>query len=146
VIFHFFFIIIGAVWTPTPPRSRWNAPKGPLDADAQAEADGGNDEAPLDEESDDGSVAGSSPGGSSPHSSHCHEWPACHCQWQCHSGQPASGSATASGSGSVPNSVLKPSFNMLKPGFNIPQVKGNGGVCLSCPLRYRGNIECEGVL
>ena len=50
--------------------------------------------------------------------------------------------------GSVPNSVfkLKPSFNMLKPGFNIPQVKGNGGVCLSCPLRYRGNIECEGVL
>ena len=47
-----------------------NAPKEPLDADAQAEADGGDDEAPLDVESDDGSVAGSSPGGSSPHSSH----------------------------------------------------------------------------
>ena len=51
-----------------------NAPKEPLDADAQAEADGGTsdggeDEAPPDEESDDGSVAGSSPGGSSPHSS-----------------------------------------------------------------------------
>ncbi len=46
-----------------------NAPKEPLDADAQAEADGGDDEAPLDVESDDGSVAGSSPGGSSPHSS-----------------------------------------------------------------------------
>ena len=38
-------------------------------ADAQAEADGGDDEAPPDVESDDGSVAGSSPGGSSPHSS-----------------------------------------------------------------------------
>ena len=46
-----------------------NAPKEPLDADAQAEADGGDDEAPPDVESDDGSVAGSSPGGSSPHSS-----------------------------------------------------------------------------
>ena len=46
-----------------------NAPKEPLDADAQAEADGGDDEAPQDVESDDGSVAGSSPGGSSPHSS-----------------------------------------------------------------------------
>ena len=51
-----------------------NAPKVPLDrprldADAQAEADGGDDEAPQDVESDDGSVAGSSPGGSSPHSS-----------------------------------------------------------------------------
>jgi hypothetical protein len=47
-----------------------NAPKEPLDADAQAEADGGEDEAPPDEESDDGrAVAGSSPGGSSPHSS-----------------------------------------------------------------------------
>ena len=46
-----------------------HAPKEPLDADAQAEADGGEDEAPPDEESDDGSVAGSSPGGSSPHSS-----------------------------------------------------------------------------
>ena len=34
-----------------------------------AEADGGDDEAPPDVESDDGSVAGSSPGGSSPHSS-----------------------------------------------------------------------------
>ena len=45
------------------------APKEPLDADAQAEADGGDDEAPQDVESDDGSVAGSSPGGSSPHSS-----------------------------------------------------------------------------
>ena len=44
-------------------------PKEPLDADAQAEADGGDDEAPPDVESDDGSVAGSSPGGSSPHSS-----------------------------------------------------------------------------
>ena len=43
--------------------------KSPLDADAQAEADGGDDEAPQDVESDDGSVAGSSPGGSSPHSS-----------------------------------------------------------------------------
>jgi hypothetical protein len=45
--------------------------KSPLDADAQAEADGGDDEAqaPPDVESDDGSVAGSSPGGSSPHSS-----------------------------------------------------------------------------
>ena len=42
-----------------------NAPKEPLDADAQAEADGGDDEAPQDVESDDGSVAGSSPGGSS---------------------------------------------------------------------------------
>jgi len=31
-------------------------------------ADGGDDEAPLDAESDDGSVAGSSPGGYSPHS------------------------------------------------------------------------------
>jgi hypothetical protein len=46
-----------------------NAPKEPLDADAQAEADGGDDEAPPDADSDDGSVAGSSPGGSSPHSS-----------------------------------------------------------------------------
>ena len=46
-----------------------DAPKVPLDADAQAEADGGDDEAPQDVESDDGSVAGSSPGGSSPHSS-----------------------------------------------------------------------------
>ncbi len=46
-----------------------NAPKEPLDADAQAEADGGDDEAPLDVESDDGSIAGSSYGGSSPHSS-----------------------------------------------------------------------------
>ncbi len=50
-----------------------NAPKErlkePLDAVAQAEADGGDDEAPPDVESDDGSVAGSSPGGSSPHSS-----------------------------------------------------------------------------
>ncbi len=45
-----------------------NAPKEPLDADAQAEADGGDDEAPLDVESVDGSVAGSSPGESSPHS------------------------------------------------------------------------------
>ena len=35
-----------------------NAPKEPLDADAQAEADGGDDEAPPDVESDDGSVAG----------------------------------------------------------------------------------------
>ncbi len=44
------------------------APKEPLDADAQAEADGGDDEAPPDVESDDGSVAGSSPDsdGSSP--------------------------------------------------------------------------------
>jgi hypothetical protein len=42
-----------------------NAPKEPLDTDAQAEADGGHDEAPPDVESDDGSVAGSSPGGSS---------------------------------------------------------------------------------
>ena len=50
--------------TPTPPRSHWT-----LDADAQAEADGGDNEAPQDVESDDGSVAGSSPGGSSPHSS-----------------------------------------------------------------------------
>ena len=51
-----------------------NAPREPLDADAQAEgrgaeADGGDDEPPPDAESDDGSVAGSSPGGSSPHSS-----------------------------------------------------------------------------
>ncbi len=38
-----------------------NAPKEPLEADAQAEADGGDDEAPPDVESDDGSVAGSSP-------------------------------------------------------------------------------------
>jgi hypothetical protein len=45
-----------------------NAPKEPLDADAQAEADGGDDEAPQDVESDNGSFAGSSPGGSSPHS------------------------------------------------------------------------------
>ena len=49
----------------TGPRSRWML----MAADAQAEADGGDDEAPQDVESDDGSVAGSSPGGSSPHSS-----------------------------------------------------------------------------
>ena len=57
-----------------------NASKEPLDADAQAEADGGDAAtmrppgAPRTEpgrlvESDDGSVAGSSYGGSSPHSS-----------------------------------------------------------------------------
>ena len=40
----------------------------PLDADAQAEVDGGDGEgeAPLDEEGDDGSVAGSPTSGSSP--------------------------------------------------------------------------------
>ncbi len=46
----------------TGPKSRWML----MAADAQAEADGGDDEAPPDVESDDGSVAGSSPGGSSP--------------------------------------------------------------------------------
>jgi hypothetical protein len=45
---------------PNAPRSRWTLNH----ADAQAEADGGDDEAPPDVESDDGSVAGSSPGGS----------------------------------------------------------------------------------
>ncbi len=54
---------------PNAPRSRWTLNH----ADAQAEADGGDDEgsdeAPPDVESGDGSVAGSSPGGSSPHSS-----------------------------------------------------------------------------
>ena len=44
------------------PQVHPSAPKEPLDADAQAEADGGDDEAPQDVESDDGSVAGSSPG------------------------------------------------------------------------------------
>jgi hypothetical protein len=60
-----------------------NAPKEPLDADAamrtdhaQAEADGGDDEAPPDAESGDGSVAGSYPGGSSPHSSQARLRPA----------------------------------------------------------------------
>ena len=43
-----------------------NAPQEPLDADAQAEVDGGEGggEVPLDEEDDDGSVAGSLPSGS----------------------------------------------------------------------------------
>ena len=50
------------------PKPLRGAPKEPLDADAQAEADGGDDEAPLDEKSDDGSDAGFSPRGSSPHS------------------------------------------------------------------------------
>ena len=45
-----------------------NAPQEPLDADAQAEVDGGEGggEVPLDEEDDDGSVAGSLPSGSPP--------------------------------------------------------------------------------
>jgi hypothetical protein len=65
-----------------------NAPKEPLDADAQAEADGGDDEALPDVESDDGSVAGSSPGGFSPHSSQAsltgpQAGSAVH--WHCHS-------------------------------------------------------------
>ena len=48
-----------------------NAPQEPLDADAQAEVDGGEGggEVPLDEEDDDGSVVGSSPGGSPPEDS-----------------------------------------------------------------------------
>ena len=53
---------------PNAPKPLLGAPKEPLDADAQAEADGGDDKAPPDVESDDGSVAGSSPGGSSPQS------------------------------------------------------------------------------
>ena len=43
-----------------------NAPKEPLDADAQAEADGGEDEAPPDEESDDGTSLALSPAGPLP--------------------------------------------------------------------------------
>ena len=45
-----------------------NAPQEPLDADAQAEVDGGEGggEVPLDEEDDNGSVAGSLPSGSPP--------------------------------------------------------------------------------